>query len=484
MPQLSKKTSQAKSQHCSGTRFVQQCSFVEADEEEQDSTYVYHSSGEEEVWTDLDSIEDEPETGSLAEDISALQTLYSAFLPHNMQSKGAPSQKGNKRKLSDHPAIYKGVSRMTQCQQPKTPNNGPLLVKSEQELLSDLEQDPALDFTLSTGFDMADLCATYLETWLDKQGHNMVLDKEDELELATSKAMTQHDPELHEDSEYPPESAEIESACEWLDVNDEENVEPHNTLLLLIKAITQLSAIAQYVKLQDRYLQHARTKCPCLSASLAIARRMGKGPYFARQICNNERYLSRYHSLPPRKDSAYRGHATLLDNKAVVQSVCQYLASQNLGTITPHNLCNHINKVIIPALGLTADTSSIRKNHNAWWDLKQLVENVKDAIDIFEHTNPGMVAFFIFDCSSAHKGLAPDALNINNMNVGPRGKQKYLCDTIIPLSNPPPKPGRLDTCGVPQTLIYPSSHPNEKLTGKPKGMRAVLEHQEIMSSLF
>ncbi|KAG1815092.1 uncharacterized protein BJ212DRAFT_1447403 [Suillus subaureus] len=489
---------------------------------------------------------------------------------------------GNKCKLSDCPAIYKGDSQTTQwqqkrqwikaaqgcgtldsffSQQPKTPNNGPLLVESEQELLSDLEQDPALDFTLSTGFDMADLCATYLETWLDKQGHNMVLDEEDELEL-------------HEDLEYPPESAEIESACEWLDVNDEENVEPHNTLLLvdvclkeakklrtprLIKVITQLSAIAQY---------HAWTKYPCLSASLAIARRMGKGPYFAQQI----------------------RHATLLDNETVVQSVHQYLTSQNLGTIAPHNLCNHINKVIIPALGLMADTSSISertslnwlkklkylcknvqkgifmstydnktltcvppklgpgkkehvlitqdecifhpikkkgnghsihvldficetigfltlsmtqieeqmklpleshlcsftachiiypgKNHNAWWDLKQLVENVKDAIDVFEHTNPRMVAIFVLDCSLAHEGLAPDALNINNINIGPGGKQKSLHDTIIPLSNPPPKPGHLDTCGVPQTLIYPSLHPNEKLAGKPKGMRAVLEERE------
>jgi hypothetical protein len=117
------------------------------------------------------------------------------------------------------------------------------------------------------------------------------------------------------------------------------------------------------------------------------------------------------------------------------------------------------------------------KNHDAWWDLKQLVENVKDAIDVFEYTNPGMVAVFLFDCSSAHEGLAPNALNINSMNIGPGGKQKPLCDTIITLSNPPPKPGCLDTRGLPQSLVYPSSHPNEKLAGKPKGMRVVLEER-------
>jgi hypothetical protein len=68
------------------------CPLVEANEEH-DSTYVYHSeSSGEEVWTDLD-IEDEPETGNLAEDISALQTLYSASLPPHMQSKGAQTRK-------------------------------------------------------------------------------------------------------------------------------------------------------------------------------------------------------------------------------------------------------------------------------------------------------------------------------------------------------------------------------------------------------
>jgi hypothetical protein len=117
------------------------------------------------------------------------------------------------------------------------------------------------------------------------------------------------------------------------------------------------------------------------------------------------------------------------------------------------------------------------KNHDAWWDLKQLIENVSDAIDIFEYTNAGMVAIFIFDCSSSHEGLAPDALNINNMNLNPGGKQKHLCDTIIPLSNPPPKPGHVDTHGMPQSLVYSLLHPDAKLAGQPKGMRVVLEER-------
>lgn len=117
------------------------------------------------------------------------------------------------------------------------------------------------------------------------------------------------------------------------------------------------------------------------------------------------------------------------------------------------------------------------KNHDAWWDLKQFMENVEDAVNIFEHTHPNMVAIFIFDCSSSHEGLAENALNVNNMNVNSGGKQRHLCDTIIPTSNPPPRPGHPDTHGMPQSLVYPAMHPDAKLAGQPKGMRAVLEER-------
>ena len=85
------------------------------------------------------------------------------------------------------------------------------------------------------------------------------------------------------------------------------------------------------------------------------------------------------------------------------------------------------------------------KNYDAWWDLSQLVEQTKNAVDIFEYLHPNKVGIWLFDCSSAHEGLAADALNVNNMNVNPGGKQKPLRNTTIPLNNPPPKPGQTDT---------------------------------------
>lgn len=118
------------------------------------------------------------------------------------------------------------------------------------------------------------------------------------------------------------------------------------------------------------------------------------------------------------------------------------------------------------------------KDHDKWWDLDQLMVQTELAADIFEHTHPDMIGVWVFDCSSAHEGLAEDALNINNMNVNPGGKQTHLRDTIIPLSNPLPLPGKPDTRGTIQTMTYPLDHPNPELAGKAKGMKVVLQERE------
>jgi hypothetical protein len=52
----------------------------------------------------------------------------------------------------------------------------------------------------------------------------------------------------------------------------------------VIKLLLQLTAVSEYVKLCVRYQKTKVCKRLCLSASIAIACRMGKGPYFAHQI--------------------------------------------------------------------------------------------------------------------------------------------------------------------------------------------------------
>ena len=118
------------------------------------------------------------------------------------------------------------------------------------------------------------------------------------------------------------------------------------------------------------------------------------------------------------------------------------------------------------------------KGFDPWWDLPQLIEQVKIAIKIFDYTHPNCVAIFTFDRSSAHEGFAEDALNINNMNINPAGKQRKMHDTYIPLSNPGPAPGEEDTRGCVQRMTFPDNHPDPKLRGQAKGIRAVLQERK------
>jgi hypothetical protein len=131
-----------------------------------------------------------------------------------------------------------------------------------------------------------------------------------------------------------------------------------------------------------------------------------------------------------------------------------------------------------PEVQLKATDATKSYIHDAWWDLSQLMDQTKVAVDIFKYLHREKVRIWLFDCSSAHEGLATDALNVNNMSVNPGGKQQAMWDMAIPLANPPPKSGQPDTCGMPQQMVYPDMYPDPELWGKPKGMKAVLQERE------
>jgi hypothetical protein len=116
----------------------------------------------------------------------------------------------------------------------------------------------------------------------------------------------------------------------------------HNNLRA-IKMLSQLIALSEYVKLHACYKSCKACKWPCLKASIAIARQMGRGPYLACQICHNELYLLKHHHLPPRKEYTRHGQYSFLDNEAVLHDVYVYLVAQSLGTVTPRTLCHHTN---------------------------------------------------------------------------------------------------------------------------------------------
>jgi hypothetical protein len=188
-----------------------------------------------------------------------------------------------------------------------------------------------------------------------------------------------------EDSEETPIVIEAEAEVrQWFDEDDETPGPPVDILDIIklrlkevkkfrtpraYKVFTDLSAVLQYVKLRDRYKRSNHCSKPCLSASLAIARRCGKadGTYMARQIRTNERHLLTHGRLPPSKKDGLHGHLTLLDNKNVILGVRKYLAAQALGSITTKAFCQQINEVIVPALGFTGKEATISERTARNW---------------------------------------------------------------------------------------------------------------------
>ena len=103
-------------------------------------------------------------------------------------------------------------------------------------------------------------------------------------------------------------------------------------------------------------------------------------------------------------------------------------------------------------------------------------------IPLFEKLFLDAMAEFFFDQSTAHGAFAEDALNANEMNVRPGGKQQCMHSTTIPSDNLNP-----DLCAKPQTMIFdsdlPPGHKDYEFRGQAKGIKCVLEEHGLMEEL-
>jgi len=99
-----------------------------------------------------------------------------------------------------------------------------------------------------------------------------------------------------------------------------------------------------------------------------------------------------------------------------------------------------------------------------WWDHTQLLAQVDKAIAIFDEAHPGCEGLFIFDQSSAHASLGPDALRAFDMNKSNGGKQRKQKDTVIPMNNL-----HAQFQGKPQKMTTEAS--------EAKGLKQVLEER-------
>jgi hypothetical protein len=69
-------------------------------------------------------------------------------------------------------------------------------------------------------------------------------------------------------------------------------------------------------------------------------------------------------------------------------------------------------------------------NGDPWWDTDQLLVQVESAMEIFEAAHPDCQALFVFDQSSAHASLPPDALKAFTMNKSNGGAQEYCHPSV------------------------------------------------------
>ena len=158
-----------------------------------------------------------------------------------------------------------------------------------------------------------------------------------------------------------------------------------------MKMLTQLIAVSKYVALHTDYKSGKKCKQPCLKASISIARQMGKGIYFARQIRYHELYLLKHHCLPPHKEYTRHGQYSLLDNEAILHDVRVYLAAQSLGSVTPLTLCHHVNQVILPALGIQAAISESTAQRWLKLRLGYQCKEAKKGLYIDGHEHPDVI---------------------------------------------------------------------------------------------
>ncbi|KAJ7444970.1 hypothetical protein B0H11DRAFT_2203490 [Mycena galericulata] len=112
-------------------------------------------------------------------------------------------------------------------------------------------------------------------------------------------------------------------------------------------------------------------------------------------------------------------------------------------------------------LAITDSTTVIYPDNKAsgddYWNMQQMIEQLIIAILIARRMFPKAIIHWIFDNSSAHGSLAPDALTVTKMNVNPGGKVPEMRDTVIPDSNPHGHGGEVQKMTFDKNL--PANHP-------------------------
>jgi hypothetical protein len=113
------------------------------------------------------------------------------------------------------------------------------------------------------------------------------------------------------DDEYQPPCVPIGTTVTEL-IND---AKKHQSFGALFK----LHAVRNYLELLERYCRVPNIKNPATRLSLAVAKSVGKGPYFAKKIRRLVIYINQFRTLPPARLGKHHAHPSLLNSDAAVR---------------------------------------------------------------------------------------------------------------------------------------------------------------------
>ncbi|KAG6885412.1 hypothetical protein C0995_009294 [Termitomyces sp. Mi166 len=96
-------------------------------------------------------------------------------------------------------------------------------------------------------------------------------------------------------------------------------------------AVFKLQAVKNYFGLCKKFSANPKIKNPQTQAAFAVAKGVGKGAYFARQVAHLIRYMEHFHVLPSLGSGKHHAHPSILNDERVAQAVRRYLTVMPLG---------------------------------------------------------------------------------------------------------------------------------------------------------
>ncbi|PVH70044.1 hypothetical protein DL98DRAFT_621037, partial [Cadophora sp. DSE1049] len=144
-------------------------------------------------------------------------------------------------------------------------------------------------------------------------------------------------------------------------------------------------------------------------------------------------------------------------SKGKLTHVSDFISLKGRLTVTKNGVViKDARKIIYPGSG----------GDDNWWNIKQLLEQVDEAFNIFEEKHPNKTAVFVFDQSSAHASHGDGALNAFTMNASEGGAAIPQRDTYYP-----PECTKKRLIGQVQQLNWE----RERTVGKGKKKKTIIE---------